>query len=1118
MSSTWRNKETKKSNNISHSTVPPIIENFKNIPMFEVLQPSTSTTTYISSNTTSTSTPHSEKTTEGFDIMGDSYFQNCKRYIRLNGVSGINEIIGDLKKFIQCSFQNPVEKLDESIENTIFSILYAMLLMTDKQCESETVLEKQTKDKAFAEFWWARGDVKNVFTQPFTTMSDAQDTQYAQDAVEGFTLEEEPYLRKTVDSFKQNHFNFIKTTDIYNKVAQYYVSELNERETKLLRRMTDTELFQFNNYFDNQLNYPEVQSKILKIKIPSTQTTKTTYRNTMNDYKKYYKTTARFKIYNTQPIVYYTFNNQYFDLSENNIPSPPSASSGNGIDRNYAFSIDFFSSKTVSIQSYLDDVLTHYASIFVRKNNMGSYRINTLKSRIGTVYANLLNYLEFQFFRMYGTFFNEYHIALFNHIFFVLLNQTPDTNTSVTTINLLGGENDNPYNKTDSPYLYFGKQEMRTIYQLLFNEILLDKPQAELSSNNSSKLPYLYTLESPPESEEEMDTQKPYLYDYMLLSSSEMMPIDGVLIYPDSMFSSDTKNILSEYILLPDPPFEVEPDMKKYYVDVLSDCEREQLAKKNKIKSYAKIIKEELYKILLVPVSIYVAYNFYYLFFFKDCADPAKDYNKETGDTIYKNTCENCSTPVFPDVESYFHYYEEHNLDFFFELVFKPVKFIYTSLNTIKALFRKEFGIVNTTIPKDEYPYIFLFACFAFFYTYFLKNYQYILTIFKHIIGLDFENMNKTVSEKQGDLNSFAFGITVMFFVECVLRSFFGISLKSIFNNIGEKITLTTVKKTVTDTMSNSTNSWIVWIVSSTPFVGILKLIYALLYWFAKGYVVFMLVPFAVTLIILYFIYNLFMGIYNNSSDDISISDKIELITRIIYTKLYDVKESNDFIYLVKSIFWFFFFYLYEFIAILVLITGLMTFLKYIDSVEINTVITMFYLFFIVGIVLWSMYKYKILKPKLDDTYQRDENNKQFTFDLFNCKDSYEKNTGNSMFNIFIASDAYNKHIIDEHMAKKKEEMSKNKPSGLQKTFGSMVSFFGDKMQSAKSFVQSNVNNIGSTLNSGIGDVSNLLQSKYEKTKQNATDTYSFLKNTPGNVRNMANSVGNMFTSNNTQR
>jgi uncharacterized membrane-anchored protein len=354
--------------------------------------------------------------------------------------------------------------------------------------------------------------------------------------------------------------------------------------------------------------------------------------------------------------------------------------------------------------------------------------------------------------------------------------------------------------------------------------------------------------------------------------------------------------------------------------------------------------------------------------------------------------------------------------------------------------------------------------------------------------------------------------------VECVLRSFFGISLKSIFNNIGEKITLTTVKKTVTDTMSNSTNSWIVWIVSSTPFVGILKLIYALLYWFAKGYVVFMLVPFAVTLIILYFIYNLFMGIYNNSSDDISISDKIELITRIIYTKLYDVKESNDFIYLVKSIFWFFFFYLYEFIAILVLITGLMTFLKYIDSVEINTVITMFYLFFIVGIVLWSMYKYKILKPKLDDTYQRDENNKQFTFDLFNCKDSYEKNTGNSMFNIFIASDAYNKHIIDEHMAKKKEEMSKNKPSGLQKTFGSMVSFFGDKMQSAKSFVQSNVNNIGSTLNSGIGDVSNLLQSKYEKTKQNATDTYSFLKNTPGNVRNMANSVGNMFTSNNTQR
>ena len=241
-------------------------------------------------------------------------------------------------------------------------------------------------------------------------------------------------------------------------------------------------------------------------------------------------------------------------------------------------------------------------------------------------------------------------------------------------------------------------------------------------------------------------------------------------------------------------------------------------------------------------------------------------------------------------------------------------------------------------------------------------------------------------------------------------------------------------------------------------------------------------------------------------------------VSRKKYTKLYDVKESNDFIYLVKSIFWFFFFYLYEFIAILVLITGLMTFLKYIDSVEINTVITMFYLFFIVGIVLWSMYKYKILKPKLDDTYMRDENNKRFTYDLLNCKDSYEKNTGNSMFNIFIASDAYNKHIIDEHIAKKKQEMHEKKPSGLQKTFGSMASFFGDKMQSANSFIQSKTENISSTFSSGIGDVNNLLKSKYDKTKENIKDAPGNVSNMMNSVGNMMNSVGNMFTSNNTQR
>jgi len=1077
MSSTWRNKETKKSNNITHKSGSPITsppENFKNIPMFEVLKAT------VPSNDPSVATS-SEKTVEGFenvegfDIMGDDYFKQCIRYIRLNGMSGVSEYF---KKTINMTFTNPVEKLDKTIEDTIFSILYGMLLMTDKGCEEETILEKQTKDKAFAGFWWARGNIGDVWkpVAGFTTMSDAE-------VSEGFTLNSAPQMRKTVNSFKQNHPEFISNTDIYEKVAEYYVSQLNERETKIKRRMNDTELFKFNNYFDNQLNLPDVQSKILKIKNTSNQTTQTTFRNTMADYNKYYKSTARFKISNTTQIQYFTFNdnNKYFDLTDTP-PLPPSTSSGKTIDYDYAYTVDFNTPKKVTIQAYLDDVISHYASMFIRAKRTDSYKIYELKSRIGTVYINLLNYLEFQFYRMYSTFFNEYHLALFNHIFYVLLNQTDDTTLPVDSEN----NPENVYNNTDLPYLYFGKQQMNTIYNVLFNNILLD---------TESKLKYLYDLKDIPTDEiatpdkpySYMIPENRYKYSYMLLPSTEMATIDGSSLYPDSVFNSDNKKVLMDYILLPEPPFEVEPGMKNYYTEELSECEKEQLLKKKNFKKYAKIIKEELYKILLVPVSIYVAYNFYYLFFFKDCADPAKKYNEETGDTIYSNNCENCTTPVFPDVESYYHYYEEHRSDFIFELAFKPVKFIYTSLNTIKALFRKEFGLYSSTVPKDEFPYIFLFACFAYFYTYFLKNYQYILSIFKHIIGLDFEKMNKLVIDKQNILPSFAYGITMMFFIETFLRSFFGISLKAIFNNIGAKINPLSIINTMKDVASNATDSWIFWIGSSTPFVGIFKFIYALFYWFVKGYIVFAFIPVYVTIVILYFIYNLFFGIYNNSSADISMFDKIELITRIIYTKLYNVRESNDFMYLVKSIFWFLFFYLYEFIAILVLITGLMNILKNIDSAEINTVISMFYLFFIVGIILWSMYKYKIIKPKLDNEYMRDENNKQFDFDILNCKDKYEQNSGNSMFNIFIASDAYNKDIIDEYMAKKNKEALDKKPSGLQKSLMSMVNLVGDKMQNAKSFLQEKsgdvTSTLSSTLSSGMNQTGDLLKSKLNDTK-----------------------------------
>jgi hypothetical protein len=210
--------------------------------------------------------------------------------------------------------------------------------------------------------------------------------------------------------------------------------------------------------------------------------------------------------------------------------------------------------------------------------------------------------------------------------------------------------------------------------------------------------------------------------------------------------------------------------------------------------------------------------------------------------------------------------------------------------------------------------------------------------------------------------------------------------------------------------------------------------------------------------------------------------------------------------FMIKSVFWFVFFYLYEFIAILVLIISLTTILKRIDSNEITTVISMFFLFFIVGIVLWCAYKYKLIKPKLDGDYMRYDNSKQFN--MFNCKDEYEKSTDNHMLNIFVASDIYNKVIIGEYIKKRNKEIENKTPSGLQKSFGSMVNFFGDKMNSAKSFLEDKTANVESTIGSGLTNVKDLLASKLEQTKDGASKLKEVAYKTPSKLGEVGYKLG----------
>lgn len=77
-------------------------------------------------------------------------------------------------------------------------------------------------------------------------------------------------LQELIARYQNNH-SFMKDTDIHystrNKVATYYIQRLNEYETIQKSRFDASGLFEFNNWFDNQLAKPNIQSTIQKIHI-----------------------------------------------------------------------------------------------------------------------------------------------------------------------------------------------------------------------------------------------------------------------------------------------------------------------------------------------------------------------------------------------------------------------------------------------------------------------------------------------------------------------------------------------------------------------------------------------------------------------------------------------------------------------------------------------------------------------------------------------------------------------------------------------------------------------------------------------------------------------------------
>lgn len=548
----------------------------------------------------------------------------------------------------------------------------------------------------------------------------------------------------------------------------------------------------------------------------------------------------------------------------------------------------------------------------------------------------------------------------------------------------------------------------------------------------------------------------------------------------------------------------IEPKIDNHFLPKeLSECEKKMRETRAEYKRYISIVKFELYRIMVIPICIFVAYNFYYTLFFKDCATPTKIFDDE-GNITYKNECDECFNPIFPDLEGYYKYYDSKGrTEYLFEFLFKPVKFLYTLMNAFKALFRKNINLLDTNyIPKDQAPYLFFIGTVCCVYLFVWYNFSKITGYIRKVINMDMPMPGLTSPiEKDPILSGFkATAISI------VTISFFFSAVKKICGPNWDLLAVfksNFIDQTQETSDENPEMSWYEWISnSSTMLFMLLKSIFALFYWGIKYYITIALVPVSLVICFFYILWNILFGLYSNSSQEISISDKIELMNRVMYSKLYiDSKERKfTFTSVFKYVCLVVMFYMFEITSFIILIVGLTNFLEKIKSTELKTFLLILYITLIGLLGLWSVRKFLKKWPEMNAEYvdprpsPDDGVNKRIEIvknsDIANnidkiCKDNYELQTENRFISIFLNSDHVNHKIIHDYMNKKKDTPKVDKLNSLAK----YVMKKSDKMQN---FVSAKL----MTLNNMVSNTSGSGSNMFEKVKQMGSSAQDILKNT----------------------
>ena len=1024
---------------------------------------------------------------EGFNLPGDDYFINVKRQISIK--TNIGSSIEQIKKLLN-KIPNPITQIDDGIEAFLKSLL--MLMIGQVDCKTGIL----SSDVGEATFTWANGKMDFLKKAPVYDIDGILNKDWKTN-VESFSMPDTPDLIYTIESFLKNHPNLDKTA-----LTTYYLKKLNAYEKSLGNPPTSDQLFIFNNEFDNILADASVVGEIRSI---ANSIPKSSYPNTAKGFADYLRYTARFNFSNETPITFYPFATQYFpyptdlegferaiqNVKESDYiqninqylpsltkPAEPPATpiTPTDVDVNYAFSINLNGSRTESIQTYLKYISQWYGLLLYYKYQKSiSVLFPTIEANVCMAYITYLNAVEYTKYRIYSTYLTPYELAMFNHLFFICLMQDQITfilNSNPNVYNLAappdGVIKGFISNGTPSVYINLLPQGIFSLVRMFVMEInnRVRYLSGSITGDNYQPLPLDGTLILPPVPDDVIPPINVLLPNYILgLYSSTSFK--GIPLPEDIRPAKD----ISGY----------------YYPSGMSECEQENIRMQEECGDYAKKIKGEIYRMMCVPIMVYIVYNFYYMFFFKDCFDLVKK-SDEAGNIIYEHECKDCFTPIFPDWELMYRSFEQRQTDFLFEFVFKPVKMMYTFLNAVKAFFRK--GIPpNGYVIKDNIPYVFFLWTFMTVYGFMTKRADIILNTLKTLSKLKIPDV-QIMGRKA--LDGYAKGITVIFFFFSFLNKFFGISISEIMEciynaNLAKKAAQeaaavaakrmesfsegasfenpSTSAPTLPDTPKSLMGdcklqgpayekSWVKWIMTpgDGAFTKLIKIICAIIFWILKFSVSMIMVKFSKMIFSLYLLVIGVMGIGNFTTPLQSSSYKLDLIHRIFYTKLCSSKyRTEPFKYFAKCLIFVPIYFLVELVLLHNLMKGINNYssmstnkkgyntglsAKTNEDADKNSMVVKSFMMILNGllvvfILLWCVYKSLYKMPNFVKSYEDPSDpstDKRLEYDCSGRVDVYEERSTNSVIKTMMKSDELNKAFDDQFQTR---TIGMKKPSSL---------------------------------------------------------------------------------------